>query len=127
MANNDDRLTCADFRARRERMGIDRRDLQDACNVSQPTAFRWESSGDRHLKIAPRAWDWLKARELDFALAVRELHDSAKASAESDFITLTYPQTTDYDRAIARAAAERLMAEGYEVMFTYTDDTKECQ
>ena len=125
MANNDDRLTCADFRARRERMGIDRRDVQNATNVSTSTIFKWENPTDKHLKIAPRAWDWLKARELDFTLSVRELHDSAKASAESDFITLVYPQTTDYDRAIVRAAAERLMAEGYEVMFTYTDDTEE--
>ena len=127
MANNDDRLTCADFRARRERMGLARRDVQDALNVTTSALFKWETTGPKHLKIAPRAWDWLKARELDFALAVRELHDSAKASAESDFITLVYPQTTDYDRAIVRAAAERLMAEGYEVMFTYTDDTEECQ
>ena len=126
MANNDDRLTCADFRARRERMGLARRDVQIGCDVGQQTTFKWESCDPKsHLKIAPRAWDWLKARELDFTLAVRELHDSAKASAESDFITLVYPQTTDYDRAIVRAAAERLMAEGYEVMFTYTD-TEEC-
>lgn len=119
----EDRLSCADFRARRERMGLSQRDAYKGIKASKKSLYNWESPLDNtHNTIPPRAWDWLKSKEHEFNAIVDGIVASADTPHVDGFALLTYPKDSDMLRAATRAAGERLMARGIEVMYVYDED-----
>lgn len=121
-ARANDRLTCADFRARRERMGISRKQMQCALGVGSTSISRWESTTKGvHMSIPPQAWEWLRSQEHEFDEWVERLVDSHLSSGVEGYAAIPYSSTDERKRAMARAVGERLMARGIEVTYIYED------
>lgn len=119
----EDRLSCADFRARRERMGLSRLDACKGMRSSKTALYYWESSDENnHSPIPKKAWEWLKSKEAEFNAIVDGIVASADTPHVDGFALLTYPKDSDMLRAATRAAGERLMARGIEVMYVYDED-----
>ena len=132
-------MTKADFRAMREMTGYSQQALADALDVNIRTIKRWEHEADASQPPAD-AWELLEAaldtqRQMAaYAVSVAR-EQEATLGAKPKAVQLTYFRdqvTFDcYGRdkgyfgianANARAAAEELIREGYEVEFRYPTD-----
>ena len=132
-------MTKADFRSMRERAGYSQQALADALDVNIRTIKRWEHEADVSQPPAD-AWEMLEAaldtqRQMA-AYAVNVAREQEAALGEKPkAIRLTYfRDQAMFDRygrdegyfgaanANARAAAEELIREGYEVEFRYPTD-----
>lgn len=120
----EERHMCADFRARRERMGLARADMSKALGVGDGAVPKWESPfASTNVSIPDRAWDWLKSEEAQFDAELREAVDAAKATAAMGIVMLPYPYDGDNrERAMSRLVGERLGYEGYEVIYHYPQE-----
>lgn len=123
----------ADFRARREMVGLTQQDIADALGVDVRSVKRWEREG---FNDPPgRAWDVIEEFEERFGEAVTVSTDMALANAQAfgtDQVTLTiYRSKEDYDalgrdegrygfvNAVTFEVAKLLDIEGMKVAFRY--------
>lgn len=122
----------ADFKARRETLGLTQQDVADAADVNISTVKRWEKPG--YFDPPDDVWEWLD----DCDALQREVVDAAVSAAVARGrgpVQITYYRSQEqYDatgsddgpygvaNANARMVASRLRALGYEVDFAYPDD-----
>lgn len=122
----------ADFKARRETLGLTQQDVADAADVNISTVKRWEKPG--YFDPPDDVWEWLD----DCDALQREVVDAAVSAAVARGrgpVQITYYRSQEqYDatgcddgpygaaNANARMVASRLRALGYEVDFSYPDD-----
>lgn len=131
----------ADFRARREMLGLTQQDVADALNANVKTIKNWENPRQTRYRISDAAWEYLdcaadiQAQQVAYARSVIEKH--AEVFAESPIVVpITYyrDQSTydEYGRdagpygqanATARAIAVELERMGIQVEFHYPDDS----
>ena len=128
--------TKADFRARRETIGLTQGDVARACGVSLRTVKRWEHPD--WPEPPEDAWDWLVGMHDRHDDAVDAMVDQALATAREhgpDVVSITYYRDqAQYDacgrddgplgfvNSIAREVALDLVGEGFEVEFRYPDE-----
>lgn len=123
----------ADFKARREALGLTQQDVADAADVTLTTAKRWERPGAT--EPPEDVWTWVE----DCERLQGEIVDAASSAAIAQGrgpVQITYYRTQgQYDvlgrdpgpvgvaNANARLVAHRLRSLGYEVDFAYPDDS----
>lgn len=125
----------ADFRARRETLGLSQQDVADACDVRVLTVKRWETPGWQ--EPPEDAWALIEHYEAVRREAIEESerafleanHDGTKNGA----VIAYYRTQDDYDaygrdegpfgfaNATARSVAESIQKMGYEVRFVYPE------
>lgn len=130
----------ADFRARREMLGLTKQDVADALNANVKTIKNWENSRQTRYRISDAAWEYLdraadiQAQQVAYARSVIEKH--AEVFAESPIVVpITYfRDQAAYDEcgrdaglygqanATSRAIARELERMGIQVEFRYPDD-----
>lgn len=122
----------ADFRARREALGLTQQDVALAADVSVTSAKKWERPGCT--EPPEDVWAWIEGCER----LQKEVVDAAASVAIARGrgpVQITYYRTQEqYDalgrepgpygvaNANARLVAHRLRSLGYEVDFAYPDD-----
>lgn len=129
----------ADFRARREMLGLTQQDVADALNANVKTIKNWENPRQTRYRISDAAWEFLdcaadiQARQVAYARCVIEKH--AEVFAESPIVVpiTYYRDQADYDEcgrdagpygqanATSRAIARELERMGVQVEFRYAD------
>lgn len=130
----------ADFRARREMLGLTQQDVADALNANVKTIKNWENPRQTRYRISDAAWEYLdraadiQAQQVAYARSVIEKH--AEVFAESPIVVpITYfRDQAAYDEcgrdagpygqanATSRAIARDLERMGIQVEFRYPDD-----
>lgn len=124
----------ADFKARREALGLTQHDVAAAAGVTVTSVKRWERPGCP--EPPADVWEWVEGLEAMQEAAVEQAVSAAVASAPpKGRVQITYYRSQEqYDalgrdegpcgmaNANARLAAWRLRALGYEVGFAYPDD-----
>lgn len=129
-------MTKADFRARRETIGLTQSDVSKALGVSLRTVKRWEHPD--WPEPPEDAWEWLMDMYDRHDAAVDAMVDRALVMAgrgDLDVVVITYyrdqSQYDSYGRdegpygfvnSIAREVALDLNGEGIETEFRYPDD-----
>ena len=129
-------LTKADFRAKRETMGLTQGDVARACGVSLRTVKRWEHPDWQ--EPPDDAWEWLIGMHDRHDAAVDAMVDQALEMArrhDLEMVAITYYRDqAQYDacgrddgpvgfvNSIAREAALDLNGEGVETEFRYPDE-----
>ena len=85
----------ADFRVRREMLGLTQQDVADALNANVKTIKNWENPRQTRYRISDAAWEFLdcaadiQARQVAYARSVIEKH--AEVFAESPIVVpITY-------------------------------------
>ena len=122
----------ADFRARREALGLTQQDVADEADVNVSTVKRWEKPG--YFDPPDDVWAWLD----DCGALQREVVDAAVSAAVARGrgpVQVTYYRSQEqYDElgrdpgpygvanANARMVSSRLRGLGFEVDFSYPDD-----
>lgn len=129
--------TTANFRALRELCGITQQQAADACGVRVLTVKRWER-GDAPVPDDAMAWLMECVAEHDRGVA-DELGEIMANIPEGAEICLTYYRTQEqadlaaypeaagpfgFLNAVYRSVAERLVAMGYKVSFSYPDEER---
>lgn len=122
----------ADFKARREMLGLTQQDVADAAGVSVTTVKKWERPGQT--EPPGDVWDWIEGCE-GLQAEVVELAVSSALAYGQGAVQMTYYRSQEqYDvlgrdpglygmaNANARMAASRLRSLGREVDFAYPDD-----
>lgn len=129
----------ADFRARREMLGLTQQDVADALNANVKTIKNWENPRQTRYRISDAAWEFLdcaadiQARQVAYARCVIEKH--AEVFAESPIVVpiTYYRDQAAYDEcgrdagpygqanATSRAIARELERMGVQVEFRYAD------
>lgn len=129
----------ADFRARREMLGLTQQDVADALNANVKTIKNWENPRQTRYRISDAAWEFLdcaadiQARQVTYARCVIEKH--AEVFAESPIVVpiTYYRDQAAYDEcgrdagpygqanATSRAIARELERMGVQVEFRYAD------
>lgn len=129
----------ADFRARREMLGLTQQDVADALNANVKTIKNWENPRQTRYRISDAAWEYLDRaadihQQVAYARSVIEKH--AEVFAESPIVVpITYfRDQAAYDEcgrnagpygqanATSRAIARELERMGIQVEFRYPDD-----
>ena len=129
-------LTKADFRAKRETMGLTQGDVARACGVSLRTVKRWEHPDWQ--EPPDDAWEWLIGMHDRHDAAVDAMVDQALEMVRKhdlEMVAITYYRDqAQYDacgrddgpygfvNSIAREAALDLNGEGIETEFRYPDE-----
>lgn len=128
----------ADFKARRETLGLSQQDVADELGVAVRTVKRWEAPG--WPEPPADAWSLIEEceerRRWSIDVAERAVLDSH--AAVSGEVMITYYRTQkEYDElgrderpfgmanANARAVAESLQRMGYRVRFVYPEERSE--
>lgn len=129
----------ADFRARREMLGLTQQDVADALNANVKTIKNWENPRQTRYRISDAAWEYLdcaadiQAQQVAYARSVIEKH--AEVFSESPIVVpITYfRDQAAYDKcgrdagpygqanATSRAIACELERMGIQVEFRYAD------
>lgn len=122
----------ADFRARREALGLMQADVADEADVNLSTVKRWERPGGA--EPPEDVWAWIEDCERMQAEVVDAAVSAAVARGRGP-VQITYYRTQEqYDalgrdpgpvgvaNANARLVAHRLRSLGYEVDYAYPDD-----
>lgn len=129
----------ADFRARREMLGLTQQDVANALNANVKTIKNWENPRQTRYRISDAAWEFLdcaadiQARQVAYARCVIEKH--AEVFAESPIVVpiTYYRDQAAYDEcgrdagpygqanATSRAIARELERMGVQVEFRYAD------
>ena len=129
----------ADFRARREMLGLTQQDVADALNANVKTIKNWENPRQTRYRISDAAWEYLdcatdiQAQQVAYARSVIEKH--AEVFAESPVVVpiTYYRDQAAYDEcrrhagpygqanATSRAIARELERMGIQVEFSYAD------
>ena len=122
----------ADFKARREALGLTQQDVADTAEVSITSAKKWERPGQT--EPPEDVWEWIEDRERMQSEAVETAVSAALAHGRGP-VQITYYRTQEqYDalgrdpgtysaaNANARLVAWRLRSLGIEVDFAYPDD-----
>lgn len=129
----------ADFRARREMLGLTQQDVADALNANVKTIKNWENPRQTRYRISDAAWEYLdcatdiQAQQVAYARSVIEKH--AEVFAESPVVVpiTYYRDQAAYDKcrrhagpygqanATSRAIAHELERMGIQVEFRYAD------
>lgn len=129
-------VTKADFRAKRETMGLTQGDVAKACGVSLRTVKRWEHPDWQ--EPPDDAWEWLIGMHDRHDAAVDAMVDQALEMVREhdlEMVAITYYRDqAQYDacgrddgpygfvNSIAREAALDLAGEGIETEFRYPDE-----
>ena len=129
-------LTKADFRAKRETMGLTQGDVARACGVSLRTVKRWEHPDWQ--EPPDDAWEWLIGMHDRHDAAVDAMVDQTLEMVRKhdlEMVAITYYRDqAQYDacgrddgpygfvNSIAREAALDLNGEGIETEFRYPDE-----
>lgn len=133
----------ADFKARREMLGLTQQDVADALGANLKTVKNWENPRQTRYRIPDAAWEHLdraaaaQARQVADARYTRSVIEALRGnpSGDPDVVKISYyrDQST-YDRfgrvagpygqanATARAIARELERMGVCVEFHYPDD-----
>ena len=124
--------TKADFKARRETLGLTQQDVADAVDVNISTVKRWEKPD--YFGAPDDVWVWLDDCERAQAGVVEQAVSAALATGQGS-VQITYYRTQEqYDElgrdsgpfglanANARLVAHRLRVLGIDVEFSYPDD-----
>lgn len=131
-------LTAADFRAKREGLGLTQSDVAEAADVRTLTVKRWESGTS---PIPQDVWQWLDHVERHFSqAAVSAAVDSICKSGIAGTVFLTYYRTqAEYDEfgrdegpfglanANSRKVAQALETKGYTCRFRYPGESEEIE
>lgn len=122
----------ADFRARREMVGLTQQDIADALGVDVRSVKRWEREGCN--EPPDEAWNLIRYYEMQQERVVTEVVDSFpdgstaditiyRTQAENDAVQALHGtqgvETFGVANATAMKAARTLDALGVEVMFRY--------
>ena len=126
----------ADFRVRREMLGLTQQDVADALNANVKTIKNWENPRQTRYRISDAAWEFLdcaadiQARQVAYARSVIEKH----AEESPIVVPITYYRDqAAYDEcgrdagpygqanATSRAIARELERMGIQVEFRYAD------
>lgn len=122
----------ADFRARREMLGLTQQDVADEADVNVSTVKRWEKPG--YFGAPDDVWAWLEDCERAQAEVVDIAVSAAVAHGPGPVQITYYRSQEQYDalgrdpgpfgmaNANARMVASRLRSLGREVDFAYPDD-----
>ena len=129
-------VTKADFRAKRETMGLTQGDVAKACGVSLRTVKRWEHPDWQ--EPPDDVWEWLLDMHDRHDAAVDAMVDQALEMVREhdlEMVAITYYRDqAQYDacgrddgpygfvNSIAREAALDLAGEGIETEFRYPDE-----
>lgn len=130
--------THAEFRARREAIGLSQRDVAEAMGVQERSARRWEAPGNY---LAPDdAWEWLERMEATYAkgvaAALAQVADIAEdAGGLPETVALTYYRSQrEYDElgrdegpygfrnAMTREVGRKLRERGIKAVIAFTDE-----
>lgn len=130
----------ADFKARREQLGLTQQDVAQALTVNVKTVKNWENPRQTRYRISDAAWEYLdraadmQAQQVAYARSVIEAQSGALAGNTVVVPITYYRDQATYDRfgreagpfgqanANARAIASELERMGIQVEFRYPDD-----
>lgn len=130
----------ADFKARREQLGLTQQDVAQALTVNVKTVKNWENPRQTRCRISDAAWEYLdraadmQAQQVAYARSVIEAQSEALAGNTIVVPITYYRDQATYDRfgreagpfgqanANARAIASELERMGIQVEFRYPDD-----
>lgn len=130
----------ADFKARREQLGLTQQDVAQALTVNVKTVKNWENPRQTRYRISDAAWEYLdraadmQAQQVACARSVIEAQSEALAGNTVVVPITYYRDQATYDRfgreagpfgqanANARAIAGELERMGIQVEFRYPDD-----
>lgn len=130
----------ADFKARRERLGLSQQDVADALGINIKTVKNWENPKQPRYRISDAAWRYLdsaldaQAQQVAYARSVVESQIEALGGDPVVVPITYYRDQAAYDRfgrdsgpfgqanANARAIACELERMGIQVEFRYPDD-----
>lgn len=130
----------ADFKARREQLGLTQQDVAQALTVNVKTVKNWENPRQTRYRISDAAWEYLdraadvQAQQVAYARSVIEAQSEALAGNTVVVPITYYRDQATYDRfgreagpfgqanANARAIASELERMGIQVEFRYPDD-----
>lgn len=130
----------ADFKARREQLGLTQQDVAQALTVNVKTVKNWENPRQTRYRISDAAWEYLdraadvQAQQIAYARSVIEAQSEALAGNTVVVPITYYRDQATYDRfgreagpfgqanANARAIASELERMGIQVEFRYPDD-----
>ena len=130
----------ADFKARREQLGLTQQDVAQALTVNVKTVKNWENPRQTSYRISDAAWEYLdraadmQAQQVAYARSVIEAQSEALAGNTVVVPITYYRDQATYDRfgreagpfgqanANARAIASELERMGIQVEFRYPDD-----
>lgn len=129
----------ADFKARREQLGLTQQDVAQALTVNVKTVKNWENPRQTRYRISDAAWEYLdraadmQAQQVAYARSVIEAQSEALAGNTVVVPITYYRDQATYDRfgreagpfgqanANARAIAGELERMGIQVEFRYPD------
>lgn len=130
----------ADFKARRERLGLTQQDIADALGINIKTVKNWENPKQPRYRISDAAWRYLdraldmQAQQVAYACSVVEKRIDELGRHPAAVSITYYRDQATYDRfgreagpfgqanANARAIACELERMGIQVEFRYPDD-----
>lgn len=130
----------ADFKARREQLGLTQQDVAQALTVNVKTVKNWENPRQTRYRISDAAWEYLdraadmQAQQVAYARSVIEAQSEALAGNTVVVPITYYRDQATYDRfgreagpfgqanANARAIAGELERMGIQVEFRYPDN-----
>lgn len=130
----------ADFKARREQLGLTQQDVAQALTVNVKTVKNWENPRQTRYRISDAAWEYLdraadmQAQQVAYARSLIEAQSEALAGNTVVVPITYYRDQATYDRfgreagpfgqanANARAIASELERMGIQVEFRYPDD-----
>lgn len=130
----------ADFKARREQLGLTQQDVAQALTVNVKTVKNWENPRQTRYRISDAAWEYLdraadmQAQQVAYARSVIESQSEALAGNTVVVPITYYRDQATYDRfgreagpfgqanANARAIATELERMGIQVEFRYPDE-----
>lgn len=130
----------ADFKARREQLGLTQQDVAQALTVNVKTVKNWENPRQTRYRISDAAWEYLdraadmQAQQVAYARSVIEAQSEALAGNTVVVPITYYRDQATYDRfgreagpfgqanANARAIAGELERMGIQVEFRYPND-----
>lgn len=134
----------ADFRARREMLGLTQQDVADALNANVKTIKNWENPRQTRYRISEAAWKYLdraadiQSQQVAYARSLVESHAGEFGETPMVVPITYYRDQSTYDRygrdagpygqanATARAIAVELERMGVRVEFRYPDDADEA-
>lgn len=130
----------ADFKAKRERLGLTQQDIADALGINIKTVKNWENPRQTRYRISDVAWEYLdrvidaQAQQVAYACSVVEKRIEELGRKPAVVAITYYRDQATYDRfgreagpfgqanATARAIACELERMGIQVEFRYPDD-----